>query len=646
VLVPIAKVQILGRRAALEAVLERLYGLQRVQLVDVRAEPDAGVDPAPEEPATTARQQELAQVASRVEAMLGLVAASDPPASGVEPVPRPGRADLDALRRELDRDAPAVQALTRRADELRDELAVLPRYLRPLEQLVPLVPELAALTDAELRRLGLHTIALVLNTTDETLVHTLRDGLSRELGPRFELVSTAVDHEAIGCLLVLPSALAERMQGLLAQERVRHLPLPDAYTGLSLHGASEAIRARLEEAPAQIAAAVASLEARLRPHEAGWRAALAGIRAELEQLRAAAGVGVSERVFAAVAWVPRPELGRLGEELEDPALGPLVVEELEHDPRAPSTPVLMRERRRSRPFGFLTRLFDTPRASSLDPTGLMALFLPLMFGVMVGDLVYGALLLALGVVVRRRFASRSPVVADLSSVLIAGALWAVAFGALFGEALGGLGKHVFGDFSLWFYRGSADALEPLLLFSLAIGAAHITLGLLLGLWQSWGDRDRGVLLDRAGTLVFLIGLFALAGYSAGALPDGTMTPPVAAMLVGLVLVMCFQGALGLIMGPLELLGTIGNLLSYLRLAAVGLASVYLAVVANELATVGPLWLGLIVAAFFHALNLALASFSPLIQSLRLHYVEFFSKFFVGGGRAFRPFGDPDPQEGA
>ena len=112
------------------------------------------------------------------------------------------------------------------------------------------------------------------------------------------------------------------------------------------------------------------------------------------------------------------------------------------------------------------------------------------------------------------------------------------------------------------------------------------------------------------------------------------------------MVMCSQGALGLIMGPLELLGTIGNLLSYLRLAAVGLASAYLAVVANELATVGPLWLGLIVAAFFHALNLALASFSPLIQSLRLHYVEFFSKFFVGGGRAFRPFGDPNPQEGA
>ena len=62
-------------------------------------------------------------------------------------------------------------------------------------------------------------------------------------------------------------------------------------------------------------------------------------------------------------------------------------------------------------------------------------------------------------------------------------------------------------------------------------------------------------------------------------------------------------------------------------------------VANELAVLGPLWLGFFVGAFFHALNLALASFSPMIQALRLHYVEFFSKFYEGGGQPFRPFGE-------
>jgi V/A-type H+-transporting ATPase subunit I len=126
------------------------------------------------------------------------------------------------------------------------------------------------------------------------------------------------------------------------------------------------------------------------------------------------------------------------------------------------------------------------------------------------------------------------------------------------------------------------------------------------------------------------------------LPAAALTPSVAVAVVGLVLVMSPHGALGLITGPLALLGTLGNVLSYLRLAAVGLASAHLAGVANELGTVGPIWMGVLVAAFFHTLNLALARFSPTIQGLRLHYVEFFGTFLVGGGRAFTPFGRQRP----
>jgi V/A-type H+-transporting ATPase subunit I len=127
------------------------------------------------------------------------------------------------------------------------------------------------------------------------------------------------------------------------------------------------------------------------------------------------------------------------------------------------------------------------------------------------------------------------------------------------------------------------------------------------------------------------------------LPAGAITPAVAAVVVGLVLMMAAQGTMGLLMGPLELIGALSNILSYLRIAAVGLASAYLAIVANQFATVGPVWFGVVIAAFFHALNLALAGFSPMIQAMRLHYVEFFSKFYSGGGRAFRAFGSRAPE---
>jgi V/A-type H+-transporting ATPase subunit I len=302
--------------------------------------------------------------------------------------------------------------------------------------------------------------------------------------------------------------------------------------------------------------------------------------------------------------------------------------------------VLLRNRKSVRPFEFLVRFLDLPRSGSLDPTMLMALFLPLMVGVMVGDVVYGALLLGLSLLVRRRFAAGSAALRDLSRVFVTGAVWAIVFGFLFGEALGDLG-HRHGLPALWFYRGGADAVEPLLLFALALGAAHVVLGQLLGLWQSASARRPVELLNRSGALLALAGVFGLAGVAAGGGSGGApaLLAAGAAVFAGLVLLIARRGALGLIMGPLELVGTLGNVLSYLRLAAVGLASTYLAMVANELAVLGPIWMGIFVGAFFHALNLALASLSPMIQALRLHYVEFFSKFYEGGGQPFRPFGE-------
>jgi V/A-type H+-transporting ATPase subunit I len=298
----------------------------------------------------------------------------------------------------------------------------------------------------------------------------------------------------------------------------------------------------------------------------------------------------------------------------------------------------MRNRAQVRPFEFLVRLLDLPRAGTLDPTMLMALFLPLMVGVMVGDIVYGTFLLGLSLYARYRFAARSTVVRDLTRVFVAGSLWAIVFGFLFGEALGDLGHRV-GLPALWFYRGGRDGVQPLLLFALAIGAAHVVLGLALGIWRSAVERRGGELLQRSGTVLALGGVFGLAGLAADRLPDGSLIPAAAAIVVGVVLLVAPSGAIGLMMGPLALIGALGNVLSYLRLAAVGLASAYLALVANRLGSLGPIWLGVFVAALFHALNVALGAFSPMIQALRLHYVEFFSKFYEGGGKPFRPFGE-------
>jgi V/A-type H+-transporting ATPase subunit I len=116
-----------------------------------------------------------------------------------------------------------------------------------------------------------------------------------------------------------------------------------------------------------------------------------------------------------------------------------------------------------------------------------------------------------------------------------------------------------------------------------------------------------------------------------------MSVSIALVIIGIVLLGASLGYLGIVMGPIEFIGLIGNVLSYLRIAAIGLASVYLAKVANDVAgIVGNVVVGTIIAILIHALNLVLGMFSPTIHSLRLHYVEFFRKFYESGGKQYEP----------
>jgi V/A-type H+/Na+-transporting ATPase subunit I len=633
VLVAMTKVQIVGRKHDVEPVLGRLYRLGLLELVNAHEQDALNLAPFPGEDERAERGQGLRLVLAQLEGLLLLAGGTDATARAVE------AASPDEVGRELASLMPLVEPLDARIEELRTELAVLPRYIEPLRHLLPLVPELAALDEREIRALQLEAVAIVLNTGDETVVDVLREALRTELGDRFVLVAARVDSDAIGCVIVTPRTADESVQAVLGRERVRPVPLPPRYQNLSFQGAVAAMESRLREIPAELDRAQAELRELLAPRAASWQAARGRLLADIEQLEAVAQAGATGRAFVIAGWTPRERVPELRLELERATGGELVLDELSTSSAA-EAPVLMQNRTLARPFEFLVRFLDLPRSGTLDPTVLMALFLPLMVGVMVGDVVYGTLLLVIALLVRRRFAAGSAAVRDLTRVFVAGALWAIVFGVLFGEALGDVG-HKLGLPALWFYRGGADAVEPLLLFALALGVVHVVLGQLLGVWESASARRPAELVNRVGSVLALGGVLALTGVVVDRVPGGTPASFGAAgvVAVGVVLLVAGRGALGLVMGPLEFVGTLGNVLSYLRLAAVGLASTYLAMVANELSVLGPIWLGVFIGLFFHVLNLALASFSPMIQALRLHYVEFFSKFYEGGGQAFRPFGE-------
>ncbi|MCY7304260.1 MAG: hypothetical protein LH654_14770 [Thermoleophilia bacterium] len=638
-LTPMTRVRMIGPKSALVQAIEELHTLGIVHLDVAGAASDSALDSVPEDHRRDRHRDELSLLLVELDALLSLVPATDRPAA-VAGDHVPGSIDASAMRAAIAPTVHEVEERVRELEELEAEAVVLPRYVQPLRQLLPLVPWLADLSDRELALLRLDTAALVLNLDDDTVVSLLRAELEVELGERFELVATPVDESTVGCVLVFPHDAGDSVHGLLGREHVRHVALPTRYSQLSLRGAVEAMEERERLLPAAIQGAEEAVRELVVPHAAEWQLYRTAAAAELEQLEAIGLLRMTDRAYVMEGWWPRSQGGTLREELDRRLDGQVAIEESKPARVDSRVPVLLHNVRLARPFEALVEFLDVPRSASLDPSLVMCLFLPLMFGIMVGDVGYGVILLFLGLYARRRFARSAPVLRDISFVLVFGAAWSLVFGVLFGEFFGDVGKRIVGyDWAVWMYRPGAEALEPLLLFAIAIGIVHVVLGIVLGMWQAARFREPRTLLDRLGTLLVLIGLFTVAGVAADQLPEGAMTPAVALAVVGLVLVLSLHGAMGLVMGPLELLGTLGNILSYLRLAAVGLASAYLAIVANELALAGPIWLGIIVGTFFHTLNLALAGFSPMVQALRLHYVECFSKFFEGGGTPFHPFGE-------
>lgn len=362
----------------------------------------------------------------------------------------------------------------------------------------------------------------------------------------------------------------------------------------------------------------------------------------MQGLQAEAQFASTAHTFVIQGWLPQRELGRMREVLAHNLGETVIVHELpvdEHD--AEHAPVALDNKPMLKPFERLVRTMGVPRARGLDPTWLMAIFLPLFFGIIVGDIGYGALLLVLALFLKRRYA-RNESVRDLSQLLVYGSVWAIVWGVLYGEIFGTL-QYTLGTKdnpwppALWIPR-TGDQIVTLFVFSVAVGAAHVVLGLLLGLWNAWREKHTREVVGKIGMLVALTALFGMVGALTNLLPAAFFTPTVVALLVGIVLLIVPLGWMGLVVGPLELVETIGNIMSYLRLAAVGLASVYIALVANEMVGVfGNVVLGLIVALLLHALNFAILMLSPSIQSLRLHYVEFFRQFYKTGGQEYRPF---------
>lgn len=621
-IVPMRKVQVFGPRGLLPQTLQVLHAEGVLQMRALPAGPRAALRAVPLVDAERVVDRSLVDVSERLRELLVLLPAPDRITGGAEALPDDAASPEFAAR--LAPLEAEVRALSGRRDALQAERDLTLHYGRLLAALAPLRPALPAGDRVT-------TLGILLRRDRAEALQMLEQEVRRTTGGACVVLSGDVDREQIGVLVTIPREAAPAVSRLLFERGIAEIRLPDRYTGQSLLDALLHLTRRSQELPIEIREADAGLMAISRRWHRPVAAAFQAVRQRRARMAAIASCGETDHAFVIYGWVPAAQRARLAAGL-DAAFDRCVmivdhaVSAAEYD----EAPVVLSNPPYVRAFEPLVGFFSWPRYGSVDPTPFVAVFFPLFFGIMLGDIGFGALALGLALVARAKGwggeAGRR-----LTTIALAGSTSAIACGVLFGELFGALGEPL-GLHPVLFDRRTA-ALSFLAL-ALVLGLCHIGIGISLAVWSALRQGHRTEALTRAVTLALLAAAVA-AGLSHGRyVPAEVETPSLVALAVLAVAAVFLGGALAAI----ELVSTVGNVLSYARLMALGTASVMLADVANRMVEiVGSPVAGIAAAVTLHAVNFAMGLFSPTIQALRLHYVEFFDKFFEGGGKPYEPF---------
>lgn len=372
----------------------------------------------------------------------------------------------------------------------------------------------------------------------------------------------------------------------------------------------------------------------------------------------------SHRTFVISGYIPRCEADYVAGDLLERYDCAVDVEELREDEEAP---VILKNNPFSANMEGIVESYGLPHKGEIDPTTIMSFFYIFFFGMMLSDAAYGALVaLICGILVRKFPGMSQGMKKSLKLFFYCGLstlVWGILFGGYFGNIVDIVSEKFFGHTvtvpALWFIP--LDDPMKLLVYSLLFGVIHLFVGLGIKGYLCLKDKKyMDFFCDVVLWFMLLTGLILMllpSDIFASIAQTEIVFPPVlnrtaqilaAAGAAGIVL-MSGRGhknpALRLALGAYDLYnitGWLSDVLSYSRLLALGLATGVIASVINQMGSMLPD--NLIGVVFFvliflvgHAMNLAINLLGAYVHTNRLQFVEFFGKFYEGGGRPFTPF---------
>jgi V/A-type H+-transporting ATPase subunit I len=532
------------------------------------------------------------------------------------------RSVLDAVAKTIDRHIAQSRDLRSRLDALQKEQAELGHHMVFLNALASLVGTTRETPDLEF---------IGLTIREPGMVNRLRDAISRITDWKFDLISSTADDGTLVGLITVEKGISEKVKKSLSEEHVPELSFPASFSGLAFPDKVLFVGKRIDG----ISSECRLIRADLQRLAAQWMPIYLRVREWIQDrltiITATASAYETRMCFFINGWMPSREVERLRESLGTAFGGKVVIDEKEmREEDLDRVPIVLKNPPYFRPFELFTSLLPLPAYTSYDPTPFIGIFFPVFFGMILGDAGYGLVLGIIAGVLLKRHRKRR-MVRDAAQILAISSLYTVFFGLLYGEFFGDLPQRLFGIEPLCIERRTA--VIPMLCFAVSVGVVHVFLGLFLGAVTAFRKKEKKEALYRLVSIIVILCILAVVASLSGLFPYVLARPVIIAILFLAPLLFFAGGALA----PLELLKSIGNIISYVRIMAIGLTSVLLAFVANRLGGLtGDVVTGAAVAGLLHLLNLILGVFSPTIHSLRLHYVEFFSKFVVHGGRRFEP----------
>ena len=368
--------------------------------------------------------------------------------------------------------------------------------------------------------------------------------------------------------------------------------------------------------------------------EASDRAAIA-LRREEAKSRL---VG-TDKVFLLEGWLPADRCAALEKALE-PFTCAIETREPTED-EYPQVPVQLKNNKLTRPLNMVTEMYSLPAYGTLDPNPLMAPFFILFYGIMMADMGYGLLMMIASVIISKKYRPKGTS-GELFSLLglcgISTFIMGALTGGFFGDFLTQLVAIVSPGtvFALPKLFDPLDDLTMILIGSMALGMVQIVTGMAISLIEKCKRKKfLDAFFEEITWWIVFIGIALLAlGKGVAVLYVGC-----ALVLLGPIVQGKGWGKLTGVFGSLynHVTGYFGDILSYTRLMALMLAGSVIAQVFNMLAAMpGNVIAFIIISMLGNAMNFGLNLLGCYVHDLRLQCLEFFNKFYVDGGKPFRP----------